>query len=157
MPIKLRRVLHDINAIQAIEWYHTVFTDEADIDILNFHAEPLTLSIYNFENRVQFLDELDEHVYYILNRRGNVVGYASSYKPRWSAYESGREFGIFIKSKYRNRGYGASVITELETRYAAPYILSPQQTNERAIKLYEKLGYTVQPEKNHNGLLLMFK
>ena len=99
MPLKLRRVLHDINAIQAIEWYHTVFVDEADIDILNFHDEPLALSVYNFENRVRLLDELDEHVYFVLNSKGNVAGYACAYQPRWEGYEMGREFGIFIKNK----------------------------------------------------------
>lgn len=155
MPIKLRRVLHDINAIQATEWYHTVFADESDTDIMNFHAEPLALSIYNFENRVQFLDELNEHVYYILNSRGNVAGYACAYKPRWDGYENGIEFGIFIKSKYRNKGHGQKVIAELERRYSAPFILSPQKTNTDAIRLYTKLGYLTELSVDSTMLLMI--
>ena len=157
MPLKLRRVLHDINAIQAIEWYHTVFVDEADIDILNFHDEPLALSVYNFENRVRLLDELDEHVYFVLNSKGNVAGYACAYQPRWEGYEMGREFGIFIKNKYRNRGYGTKGIAALEALYDAPHILSPQITNTAAIRLYEGLGYTTEATLVDSPMLLTRK
>jgi len=142
MPIKLKRVLKDCTAVQAVEWYHTVFSDESDTDIFNFHHEPLGLSVYNFENRVNFLDELDEHVYYIFNSRGYVVGYTCAYEPRWSQFKHGREFGIFIKNKYRGKGYGTDAIKQLELLYTAPYVLSPLTNNVKAITLYERLNYT---------------
>ena len=158
MLIKLKRVLHDITSVQAIEWYHTVFVDEADIDIMNFHNETLEMSVFNFKSRVQFLDELDEHVYYIISAvTGDVVGYASSYNSRWLE-SPGREFGIFIKSKYRNAGFGSEVIKQLEQLYTSPYILSPLVTNTRAITLYERLGYTnTNLTSEDSKLLLMFK
>lgn len=158
MLIKLRRVLHDIPAEQAIEWYHTVFSDESDIDIMNFHNEMLSMSIYHFEQRVKDLDELNEHVYYIISAvSGNVIGYASSYESRWPE-SPGREFGIFIKSKYRNAGLGSEVIKQLEQLYAPPYVLSPLTTNTRAINLYERLGYmNTRIISEDSGMLLMFK
>jgi RimJ/RimL family protein N-acetyltransferase len=158
MLIKLRRVLHDIPAEQAIEWYHTVFSDESDTDIMNFHNEMLSMSIYHFEQRVKDLDELNEHVYYIISAiTGNVIGYASSYESRWLE-SPGREFGIFIKSKYRNAGFGSEVIKQLEQLYTPPYILSPLTTNTRAITLYERLGYTnTRIISEDSGMLLMFK
>jgi RimJ/RimL family protein N-acetyltransferase len=159
MLIKLRRVLHDIPAEQAVEWYHTVFSDEADTDIMNFHNEPLSMSVYHFEQRVRDLDELNEHVYYIISAvSGNVIGYASSYESRWLEQPHGREFGIFIKNKYRGVGFGTEVIKQLEQLYLAPYVLSPLITNTRAINLYERLGYTnTNIISDESGMLLMFK
>jgi RimJ/RimL family protein N-acetyltransferase len=158
MPIKLKRVLHDISATHAVEWYIDVFNKESDSDIFNFHHESLGSSIYNFEQRVHMLDDLNEHVYYVIND-GCVVGYASAYQPRWAGYEHGREFGIYINSKYRNHGYGTKSITSLEQIYDAPYILSPLITNTLAISLYERLGYTNTNTISSNApeMLLMFK
>ena len=70
----------------------------------------------------------------------------------------GREFGIFIKNKYRGVGFGTEVIKQLEQLYLAPYVLSPLITNTRAINLYERLGYTnTNIISDESGMLLMFK
>lgn len=142
MQIKLLRALHDIDAIQTIAYYHQVFADEVEDDILKFHLEPYDMSMRNFIARMPYMHILHEHVYYVCISE-LVIGYACAYTPKWLELAHGKEFGLYIKQQHRSQNYGRQVIQQLESMYAPPYILSPLQDNQRAIQLYIKLGYII--------------
>ena len=51
--------------------------------------------------------------------------------------------GICVAEKHIGKGYGKMMMNELTTRYRGDIVLSTDLTNQTAISLYGKFGFTV--------------
>lgn len=54
-------------------------------------------------------------------------------------------WGLSIQGAYRNKGYGTRMLKEFLSQFKSdkPLVLYVYKTNEPAIKLYQKVGFTI--------------
>lgn len=117
-----------------------------------FYASPAVLS--NGSEEI-FLNDIENCVNdspylegYIAEAAGQILGYAMVAK----SYST--EFGkpciwiedLYIKDAYRGTGIGSSLLQYITDRYpGCIFRLEVEEENERAIKVYEKNGFSVLP------------
>jgi len=132
--------------------FNPALNKEDEENILNFLLIPYEEAYKEFIFKVNHLNILDEKIFFVYDSGNNLIGYATIFPNRWNSYVNNEaEFGLFIKKDQRNKGYGTELIDQLE-QYTKKYlpnidtaILSPTFFNEKATKLYEKLGYEHEP------------
>ena len=117
-----------------------------------FYASPAVLS--NGSDEI-FLNDIENCINnnnylegYIIEDSGDIWGYAMIAK------SFSTEFGkpciwiedLYIKEEYRGSGIGKMVIDYITHKYTdCIFRLEVEAENERAVKLYEKCGFTVLP------------
>ena len=117
-----------------------------------FYASPAVLS--NGSEEI-FLNDVENCINnspylegYILEHSGTIQGYAMVAK------SFSTEFGkpciwiedLYIKDEYRGLGIGQKILEFIENKYPnCIFRLEVEKENERAVKLYEKCGFTVLP------------
>jgi len=154
MQVKLKQIKTEITTTESLNLFKQVFYDESDEAILNFHLMNYSYALHEFIYKLNPSYTCEDIFFIFLENQ--VIGYVTAYESRWPEIPYGKEFGIFIKETYRNRGLGTEVITHIEAQYKQPYVVSPRCNNIHAIRLYERLGY-VSAQVEQEDLLLMFK
>lgn len=97
-------------------------------------------------SRQGFLDalEMDNTIFLVAEERGTVTGYAGLY----GALDEGEITNVAVDGKRRCRGTGALLIRGLkelaEQRGIKRLILEVRVSNDAAIRLYERNGFTKQ-------------
>lgn len=133
--------------------------------LVRWLSDPEVLSYYEGRDRphdlasVQehFIDHQDEMSSYIMEYKGTDIGYIQIYpldeeEAQIYGYQ-GHSAGLygmdqFIgETEYWNQGIGSQLITAVvkhlvEKRGASKIVLDPQAWNTRAIRVYEKCGFT---------------
>lgn len=133
--------------------------------LVRWLSDPEVLSYYEGRDRLHdsalvrehFFDHQDEMSSYIMEYKGTDIGYIQIYpldeeKAQIYGYQ-GHSAGLygmdqFIgETEYWNQGIGSQLITAVvkhlvEKRGASKIVLDPQAWNTRAIRVYEKCGFT---------------
>lgn len=54
-------------------------------------------------------------------------------------------WSLYVKERYQNKGYGTRMLTEFLSQFKSdkPLFLYVYKTNKIAIRLYEKVGFTI--------------
>jgi ribosomal protein S18 acetylase RimI-like enzyme len=70
------------------------------------------------------------------------------YIGKFDLFDDGDRFEIWslgITDRYQNKGYGTQMLTEFLSQFKSdkPLYLHVYKTNEIAIRLYEKVGFTI--------------
>lgn len=70
------------------------------------------------------------------------------YTGQFDLHDRGNKFEIWnleVGKRFRNKGYGTQMLTEFLSQFKSdkPLFLYVYKTNEIAIKLYEKVGFTI--------------
>ena len=116
-----------------------------------YHSEAVLHTVPS-ENHERAFDELmRSDVYlecYVMESDGNVVGYALLTKT-YSREAGGLNIWVdelYLRPAYRGLGAGSSFFAFLESTHpAARYRLETEPENERAQKLYRRMGYRSLP------------
>ena len=78
-----------------------------------------------------------------MSEAGSILGYCGMYM----ALDEGEITNVAISEACRNRGYGEQLVTELmqqgRKHGIRRYVLEVRVSNEPAIRLYQKLGFSV--------------
>lgn len=154
MQLKLKQIKTELDTTESLQLFKQVFFNESEESILNFHLANYNMALHDFIYKLRPEYTCEDIFFIFLN--DDVIGYVTAYASRWPELPFAKEFGIFIKGKYRNLGYGTDVITLMESKYDRSYVVSPHIDNTNAIRLYERLGYT-KTNATQEDLLLMFK
>lgn len=85
--------------------------------------------------------EKDENIYLVWDWDGDVIGYCGL----WGVLEEGQITNVAVGDSYRRKGIGTSLLKHLiaagrEAGLTA-FTLEVRESNESAIRLYEKLGF----------------
>lgn len=164
---------YSFNLEHATYLYDYLFNQESDkVSVERFLIIPFEKSLENFKEKMY--NKNFERIFFIFEGE-TVIGYCSFFPYRYTKewkWNNDIEMGIFIKEKWRGKGYGGYILNLLETQYINPFIpefgekvysgkkliLAPTFDNP-SIKLYEKLGYKKVDDKEYNksGLYRMEK
>jgi RimJ/RimL family protein N-acetyltransferase len=98
-------------------------------------------------------DIIEEHVYtslYLYD--GEPIGYGHIDR------ENNKNWlGIFISDKYRNKGIGKIIMTDLVQNSKDDIYLTVDKENIGGINLYKKIGFNIEVEENNYHLMLYKK
>lgn len=95
----------------------------------------------NFQcQREWFLKQVKK--FYIIVANDCDIGYVN-YDP------TSKEVGICLLPKWRGKGYGVKAFSQLISQLLRPLHLRVLSSNERAKKIYEKLGFKVMQRQNN--------
>lgn len=82
-------------------------------------------------------------IFLVAEEAGSILGYCGMYM----ALDEGEITNVAISEACRNRGYGEQLVTELmqqgRKHGIRRYVLEVRVSNEPAIRLYQKLGFSV--------------
>ncbi|HHT87693.1 MAG TPA: ribosomal protein S18-alanine N-acetyltransferase [Clostridiales bacterium] len=113
----------------------------ADVDEV-YIIEQETFS--NPWSRASFIESLSDpnNTYLVATVDGRVVGYCGF----WGVAEEGHIYNVAVKEGYKKQGIGFRMLKELIAQAAARGItsmtLEVRRSNQPAINLYKKLGFT---------------
>jgi RimJ/RimL family protein N-acetyltransferase len=107
-----------------------------EIDITKDLEERIIEEHQNTDNKIFLVVELDNEIIGCLNFAGG----------RRERLKHTGEFGVSVKKKYWNMGIATQLIKELinwanESNIISKINLKVREDNERALRLYEKLGF----------------
>jgi ribosomal protein S18 acetylase RimI-like enzyme len=120
-------------------------------DYIEILMQLMGMSIEEFRHLLKTVGQV-----YSINRNDNITGF-------YWIEGRGEELhlhGLIIKEKHQGEGIGTQTLKMLEEEYESDkeYIeLGVHQTNERAINLYQKLGYRIVATKEDLGFHIMRK
>lgn len=126
-------------------------------DNLSFGSEGHPNTIEQEEAFIEALDRSMTHIMVVADYAGEIVGDASLFGSPRERLKHSLELGISVKKAYWNMGVATRLFEALIERARAwPHIiqitLEVKSDNERAIRLYEKFGFTVtgvRPKRMH--------
>lgn len=83
------------------------------------------------------------------------------YTGRFDLYDRGDRLEIWsleIGKRFRNKGHGTQMLTEFLSQFNSdkPLFLYVNKTNEIAIKLYEKVGFTIVGDFSTNAYTMKY-
>jgi RimJ/RimL family protein N-acetyltransferase len=155
---------YTFNLEHATYLYDYIFNQETDkISVERFLIIPFEKSLENFKEKIY--KKNFERIFFIFEGE-TVIGYCSFFPYRFTKewkWNNDIEMGIFIKEKFRGKGYGEHIITLLEKEYINPFIpefggkvysgkkliLAPTFDNP-SINLYKRLGFEIVEDKEYN-------
>jgi len=99
-------------------------------------------------DKSEWVKELSKSIVYLIMHKGIVVGDASyELKDGGSAYIS----GLMVVPEFQKKGIGTAamkvIMEELENRTRIELAVHPE--NEPALKLYKKLGFSIESQKEN--------
>ena len=140
-----------------------VENDLTDILEIYNHAILNTTAIYDYkahtiDDRRKWFEKKKQEGYPILvvEENNKVIGFAT-YGPfrSWPAYKYTVEHSIYVDSRCRNNGTGTKLTKELirilNEREFATMVAGIDESNEKSIKLHEKLGFKYTGRINKAG------
>ena len=84
---------------------------------------------------------MEENHYVVCEEEGKIVGYCGYY----GTVQEGEITNVAIEERYRNRGYGRKMLTELmkiaSDHHVERLVLEVRISNDSARHLYQKLGF----------------
>jgi RimJ/RimL family protein N-acetyltransferase len=135
------------NSFKELFNYEENILENDKANIYNFLTIDYKEAERQFLEKLSCLKTLDEIIFFIYDKNNQLVGYSTIFTSRWGNSINELELGIFIRKQDRSKGYGSEVIAYLEEFIRQNLIrtkkiaLCPFIQNEKAIKLYKKLGY----------------
>ena len=135
------------------------------IDILEIYNDAIinTTAVYTYKaqtinDRKKWFESKGSEGYPILvvEENNRVIGFATLGPFRaWPAYKYTIEHSIYVDTKYRNKGTGTLLAKELirisNERGFATMVAGIDESNEKSIKLHEKLGFSYSGKINKAG------
>jgi len=135
------------------------------IDILDIYNDAIvnTTAVYTYKaqtinDRKKWYESKREEGYPILvvEENNKVIGFATLGPFRaWPAYKYTIEHSIYVDIKCRNKGTGTLLAKELirisNERGFATMVAGIDESNEKSIKLHEKLGFSYSGKINKAG------
>jgi RimJ/RimL family protein N-acetyltransferase len=118
-------------------------------NISNFLTVSYVIAEQDFTNKLSISEYLDESMFFVYDKWDNLIGYCCIFPNVWVPENDGVELGLFIRASDRNKGYGTQILDKLEQIIidTSPgiqnIILTPILQNERAINLYQRLGWVL--------------
>lgn len=110
-------------------------------------SRPHELKLENYESKIQFLNELGNGKYLVLEENGAIVAHAYLDPLHLEAIKHVVHLSIAVHPGHQRKGYGQSILDALISwAKSSPQVekieLQVRAVNARAISLYLKLGFT---------------
>ncbi len=113
---------------------------EADIEQVSEIENAIFSSPWS---RQDFIDSLnrEDTIYLVAYKENEILGYCGL----WNIVDEGNINNVAVAQKHRGRQIGYEMLTQLiergNTQNIKAYTLEVRQSNEAAMKLYQKLGF----------------
>lgn len=107
--------------------------------------------------RIQSLLDSANSTLFVAEQAGVIVGYLAAYGGEWRRIRHSAYLVIGIAQAYTGQGIGAQLFNRLEQWALAQQLhrleLNVMTHNERAIRLYTKMGFQIEGTKKHSLLV----
>lgn len=135
------------------------------MDILEIYNEAIlnTTSVYDYKahsiyGRKQWYEKKKQGGYPVLvfEENNKVIGFGTFGPFRaWPAYKYTIEHSVYVHSRHRNKGIGTALVKEIvriaNEREFATLVAGIDESNEKSIKMHQKLGFKYSGTINKAG------